>query len=65
MGDNRYNSLDFRFQERTETRALDAADASSVLYRSILAPFALEKKFIEGKASFILWPPSRIGRIRN
>jgi signal peptidase I len=65
MGDNRYNSLDFRFQERMVDRALDAADASSIRYRSLLAPFALDRKFIEGKASFILWPPSRVGAIRN
>lgn len=65
MGDNRYNSLDFRFQERADDRALDAADPSSIRYRSLLAPFALDRKFIEGKASFILWPPSRIGAIRN
>jgi len=65
MGDNRYNSLDFRFQERMVDRALDAADPSSIRYRSLLAPFALDRKFIEGKASFILWPPSRVGAIRN
>ena len=65
MGDNRYNSLDFRFQERMVDRALDSADPSSIRYRSLLAPFALDRKFIEGKASFILWPPSRIGAIRN
>jgi signal peptidase I len=63
MGDNRYNSLDFRFQERMKVRALDQVDASSVRYRSQLAPFALEKKYIEGRASFILWPFSRFGKL--
>jgi signal peptidase I len=65
MGDNRYDSLDFRFQEGLSTRSLDAADPSSIRYRSQLAPFALEKKFIEGKAVFILWPFNRLGGIRH
>jgi hypothetical protein len=36
-----------------------------VSYRSLLAPFALEKKYIEGKAIFILWPPNRLGSIHE
>ena len=65
MGDNRYNSLDFRFEERYRQRPLDAGDPSPVSYRSLLAPFALEKKYIEGKAIFILWPPNRLGSIHE
>ncbi|MGA2977573.1 MAG: signal peptidase I [Spirochaetia bacterium] len=64
MGDNRYNSLDFRFSEKPRLRALDAADASSILYSSLLAPFPLEKRFIEGWAIFRAWPFSRLGAIR-
>jgi hypothetical protein len=64
MGDNRYNSLDFRFSEGYQLRALDRSDASSVLYSSMLAPFPLEKRFIEGYAVFRVWPPSRWGVIR-
>jgi len=63
MGDNRYNSLDFRFRETPKPRALDSGDSASVLYVSILEPFPLELKFIEGHALFRLWPPSRLGRI--
>ncbi len=63
MGDNRYNSLDFRFRETPGTRSLDAADPASVRYVSILEPFAVKLKFIEGHAVFRLWPPSRLGRI--
>mgnify|MGYP005844378781 CR=1 FL=1 len=64
MGDNRYNSLDFRFRETPGTRALDPADPASIRYVSILEPFAVKLKFIEGHAVFRLWPPSRLGWIR-
>ena len=65
MGDNRFNSLDFRFEETNERklRPLYAGDAYSLRYASILAPFALEREFIEGRALFILWPFSRFGKI--
>ena len=64
MGDNRYNSLDFRFEEKPGIRALDPEDPTSTLYTSILKPFPLKLKFIEGHALFRLWPLSRMGRIR-
>jgi signal peptidase I len=65
MGDNRYNSLDFRFFEsRPSLRALDPGDAASVLYPSILSPFSLDLKYIEGYALFRAWPPSRVGVIK-
>lgn len=64
MGDNRYNSLDFRFKETPGIRDLDPADPASARYVSILGPFAVKLKFIEGHAVFRLWPPSRLGRIR-
>lgn len=64
MGDNRYNSLDFRFITTQSLRTLDPADPSSVVYSSILTPFPLKLQFIEGYALFRLWPPSRLGRIK-
>jgi signal peptidase I len=65
MGDNRYNSLDFRFKdERPGIRSLDGSDPTSILYISNLQPFALDRRFIEGYAMFRIWPPSRIGAIR-
>jgi signal peptidase I len=64
MGDNRYNSLDFRFSEQYGLRALDPADSSSIRYSSLLAPFPLEMKFIEGYAVFRVWPLTRMGVIR-
>ncbi len=64
MGDNRYNSLDFRFSEQYRPRSLSPADPSSVQYSSLLAPFPLEQRFIEGYAVFKVWPLGRMGVIR-
>jgi hypothetical protein len=64
MGDNRYNSLDFRFSEGYRLRALDPSDSSSILYSSLLAPFPLERRYIEGYAVLRVWPFSRMGVIR-
>ena len=65
MGDNRYNSLDFRYRTGNfSIKPLDPADPSSVLYYSNIDPFALDLRFIEGYALFRIWPPSRIGAIR-
>jgi signal peptidase I len=64
MGDNRYNSLDFRFREAYLPRVLDPADPSSLVYPSLLAPFPLEKRYIEGYAIFRLWPINRLGAIK-
>ncbi len=64
MGDNRYNSLDFRFTTAQSPRSLDPGDPVSIVYASSLAPFALERKYIEGYALFRIWPPSRVGAIR-
>jgi len=65
MGDNRYNSLDFRYKTGNfSEKPLDPADPTSVLYYSNIDPFALDRRFIEGYALFRIWPPSRIGAIR-
>jgi signal peptidase I len=65
MGDNRYNSLDFRYRTGGfSVKSLDAADPCSVLYYSNVDPFALDLRYIEGYAVFRIWPPSRIGAIR-
>jgi len=65
MGDNRYNSLDFRYlKPETRDRALDSLDPVPVIYPSNLEPFALERSFIEGKALFRLWPFDRFGAIK-
>ena len=65
MGDNRYNSLDFRFKTGNFTwKSFDPTDPASVQYYSNIDPFALDLKFIEGYALFRIWPPSRVGAIR-
>jgi signal peptidase I len=64
MGDNRYNSLDFRFTETFHSRRLDPADPTSLVYTSQLAPFALEDRYIEGYAIFRVWPLNRMGVIK-
>jgi len=65
MGDNRYNSLDFRYRTGNfSVKGLDPADPCSVLYYSNVDPFALDLRFIEGYALFRIWPPSRVGAIR-
>jgi len=65
MGDNRYNSLDFRYRTGNfASKPLDPADPTSVLYYSNIEPFALDLRYIEGYALFRIWPPSRLGAIR-
>jgi len=65
MGDNRYNSLDFRYRTGGfSVKGLDPGDPCSVLYYSNVDPFALDLRFIEGYAVFRIWPPSRVGAIR-
>ena len=65
MGDNRYNSLDFRYKTgNVSPKSLDPADPSSVRYDSNIEPFALDLQFIEGYALFRIWPPSRVGAIK-
>jgi signal peptidase I len=65
MGDNRYNSLDFRYRTgNAAPRSLDPADPASARYLSNIDPFALDLRFIEGYALFRIWPPSRAGAIR-
>jgi signal peptidase I len=65
MGDNRYNSLDFRYRTGNfSVKPLDPGDPASVMYYSNIDPFPLDRRFIEGYALFRIWPPSRIGAIR-
>lgn len=64
MGDNRYNSLDFRYGDSQGSRSLDPGDPASVQYISMLAPFPVKLKFIEGHALFRIWPLSRMGIIK-
>jgi signal peptidase I len=64
MGDNRYNSLDFRFRHdyRKSRKALDEYDPYSASFISLLNPTSLDGERILGKVLFTFWPPSSIGR---
>lgn len=65
MGDNRYNSLDFRYsQVRYYFRKLDLNDPSSFVYPSSLDPFLLKEEKILGIVAIRLWPLHRFGFIR-
>jgi signal peptidase I len=66
MGDNRYNSLDFRFDALStfKTRALDASDPTSTVYQSMLAPRLLDRSRIIGHLAFRIWPMDRFGLVK-
>lgn len=61
MGDNRYNSLDFRFNHDNEYVAvpLEANDPTSVIYMSDLDMSLLSSDRILGKVLLTIWPPRR------
>ena len=60
IGDNRYNSLDFRYDHSGGfPRYLDSYDESSIVYNSGLDPYLLPKDNILGIARATFWPFSR------
>lgn len=64
MGDNRYNSLDFRHAGSPSFKDLDPSDPASVRYLSLSAPRSLSASNIEGFALARVWPPSRFGAVK-
>jgi signal peptidase I len=66
MGDNRYNSLDFRFDETMSrhTQYLDEADKYSLIYMSDIAPRLLDRGRIIGHLAFRLFPFDRFGLVK-
>ena len=67
MGDNRFNSLDFRFDEANipRTRILEPTDpASVVINNTALAPRLLDRNRIIGHVIFRLYPFDRFGLIK-
>lgn len=65
MGDNRYNSLDFRYDEREREQPfrLDESDPQSTYLVSTLHPRLIERSKIIGHVVARLWPLSRFGAI--
>jgi signal peptidase I len=64
MGDNRYNSQDFRYADLTTQRKLDAGDDFSYEYYSQLKPHTLNYKKILGIVAFRIWPFDRFGIVK-
>jgi signal peptidase I len=64
MGDNRYNSLDFRFNHdyHFDTVSLDPFDPQSVKRQSNISMSTLDKKNILGKVLLTIWPLGASGR---
>lgn len=63
MGDNRYNSLDFRFSVETHKKKIDPQDAYSLIFFSRLNPHYVPESYFLGKVLWILWPPRRFGDV--
>jgi signal peptidase I len=68
MGDNRYNSLDFRFRRDhiSETAPIDPGDPDGLSFRSLLEPAmrGLSNDRVVGRALWILFPFDRFGAVR-
>lgn len=59
MGDNRFNSLDFRHAANEFETELSKYDAQSVKYLSQMEPHYVDKKLIIGKPVYRFWPATR------
>ncbi|MBR4791119.1 MAG: signal peptidase I [Treponema sp.] len=64
MGDNRFNSLDFRHSAEEFEAALTADDPLSVTYTSQMEPHYVNKRLIIGKPSYRFLPANRRGTIQ-
>ena len=64
MGDNRFNSLDFRHSDDTFTAPLTKEDILSVTYSSQMDPHYVNQKLIIGKPIYRFWPLTRRGSIQ-
>ena len=65
MGDNRYNSMDFRYlQDGYYFKKIYTTDSFSFIYRSQMNPHLLKEEKILGIVVGRLWPPDRFGLIR-
>ena len=64
MGDNRFNSLDFRHSAEEFETALTADDPMSVTYSSLMDPHYVSKRLIIGKPTYRFSPVSRRGLVQ-
>ncbi len=64
MGDNRFNSLDFRHSADSFESALTKDDPLSVTYSSQMDPHYVNKRLIIGKPSYRFWPATRRGSVQ-
>ncbi len=64
MGDNRFNSLDFRHSDKDTEKALTQDDSMSVTYSSMMDPHYVDRKLIIGKPIYRFWPLTRRGTIQ-
>lgn len=66
MGDNRYNSVDCRFEPNQNTRplAFDSSDPTSAARFSMLGLRLVEEKYVLGRSIFRLFPFNRIGTVK-
>ena len=64
MGDNRFNSLDFRHAAGTFEADLTKDDKLSVTYSSQMDPHYVDRKLIIGKPIYRFWPLTRRGAVQ-
>ncbi len=64
MGDNRYNSLDLRFNTERRYEKLDSSDPYSLVISTRLSPHYVDQKRFLGKVVWRLFPLNRFGRVQ-
>jgi len=64
MGDNRFNSLDFRHAAEEFEANLTSDDPLSVTYVSQMQPHYVDRKLIIGKPVYRFWPLTRRGSVQ-
>ena len=64
MGDNRFNSLDFRHSAEPFETVLCTEDKLSVTYSSQMEPHYVDRKLIIGKPTYRFWPVTRRGSVQ-
>ena len=64
MGDNRFNSLDFRHSAQPFETVLCKDDKLSVTYNSQMDPHYVDTKLIIGKPVYRFWPLTRRGSVQ-